>query len=178
MGRAINYEQARQELEAGFELAEQDFEDKTTMAAPKRVENAVNALFASKIQVFREALIGCCLAQIIDQAIEIRLPYMNQADNAYNGRTLDEKVVNPFLHEREAPSSKGPFLSTFRRNIRFVPSTVRGLRDKEAFRAMLRLIDELRERDEEGARELLRYLLYFFVDLRDVPSSRFRGLTG
>ena len=99
--------------------------------------------------------------------INIRLPYMNQSDNAYNGRTLDETVVNPFLYEREIPSSKGPFLSALRRNISFVPETAKGLRDKEAFGAMLSAIDDLTDGDDSDTQALFRRLLFEFVALRD-----------
>jgi len=48
-------------------------------------------------------LIGCALARLHDDEIDITKPYMNQGDDAFNGRTLDERVVNPFLQENEIP---------------------------------------------------------------------------
>jgi hypothetical protein len=167
MGRTIDYEVAREELTAAFELAEEDFREGRRVDVPEVVKTATAVLFDSNTQAFREAAIGCCLARIIDPHVDIRLPYMNQGDDAYNGRTLDENVVNPFLKEREIPSSKGPFLSVFRRNIGFVPETAKGLRDRDAFGAMLAVIDALLATDQNGVRTYLRYLLTAFVDLRD-----------
>jgi hypothetical protein len=76
---------------------------------------------------------------------------VNQGDDAYNGRTLDEKVVNPFLHERRIPSSKGPFLAAFRRSVRFDESTREGLRDKESYGSLLSLIKLLKKAPDEKA---------------------------
>lgn len=167
MGRQIDYDAARNELISAFDLAEEDFREKRRVDVPEVIQTATSVLVDSKTQAFREALIGCCLARIIDPQIDIRLPYMNQGDDAYNGRTLDENVVNPFLHEREIPSSKNPFLSALRRNISFVPETAKGLRDREAFGAMLAFIDGLLAAEAADARAYLRYLLTAFVELRD-----------
>lgn len=167
MGRTIDYDKAREALAANFDLAERDFREGDPIAVSERAQTAFKTLFESKTQAFREAIVGCCLARILDSKIDIRLPYMNQGDNAYNGRTLDETVVNPFLFEREVPSSKNPFLSALRRNISFVPDTAKGLRDKEAFSAMLYLIEELKEGDDDNAQALFRRLLFEFISLRD-----------
>lgn len=97
MGRPIDYDQARQELENQFRLAENDFISQSPVNVPDDVASATNCFFESGTQSFREVLVGCCLARIVDPEIDIRLPYVNQGDRAYNGRTLDERVVNPFL---------------------------------------------------------------------------------
>ena len=167
MGRAIDYEKAREILATTFDIAEREFREGKPVTVSASAEVALKSLFQSKTQAFREALIGCCLARMLDPQIDIRLPYMNQSDNAYNGRTLDETVVNPFLYEREIPSSKGPFLSALRRNISFVPETAKGLRDKEAFGAMLSAIDDLTDGDDSDTQALFRRLLLEFVALRD-----------
>jgi hypothetical protein len=103
----------------------------------------------------------------VDPTRNLRKPYANQGDDAYNGRTLDERVVNPFLHEHTVPSSRAPFLSAFRRNIQFVPETARGLRDREGYTAFLGVIEALSGADEGTARTILRHLLYRFIELRD-----------
>ena len=54
-----------------------------------------------------------------------------------------------------------------RRNISFVPETAKGVRDKNAFQAMLEYIDELGTADAETAVTYLRNLLFSFLVLRD-----------
>jgi hypothetical protein len=167
MGRRIDPERARRTLEAAFA----DAVGRSASGEPARlsetVERALDLLFASRTQAFREALVGCCLARILDPEIDIRLPYADQADNAYSGRSLDENVVNPFLQRQQVPCSRGPFLSALRRNVRFEPETARGLRDRAAFEAMLVLIGELRKAEAGQAHALLVRLLERFVALRD-----------
>ena len=98
------------------------------------------------------------------------LAYVNQGENAYNGRTLDETVVNPFLQSAEIPASRGPFLSVFRRSVAFVPETRAGLRDKLAFDAMLAFIDTLASADPDLARAALTHLLTGLLHLRDASN--------
>lgn len=167
MARQIDYDAARVILQEQFDLAEVDFRENQRVDVPELVATSVKVLFDSKTQAYREALVGCCLARLIDPKIEITKPYVNQGDDAYNGRTLDEKVVNPFLHEREVPSSKNPFLSALRRNISFTPETAKGLRDKQAFEGMLAFIDALKAAEDAEATAYLRYLLGAFVSLRN-----------
>jgi hypothetical protein len=177
---AVDYDFAAQTLAEAFAEAEEDYRKGQVQKVPGRVLNASEALFKSRTQAFREALIGCCLARIADQAIDITKPYVGQGRDAYNGRTLDEDVVNPLLQEKEVPCSKGPYLSAFRRNVSFVPETAKGLRDKVAFQAMLDFIDLLREADADTAREYLVHLLWHFVELRNkskIPLSRVNRLS-
>jgi len=127
------------------------------------------------MQSFREALLGCGLAKLLDPSIDIRRPYVEQGPNAFSGRGLDERVVNPFLHEHQIPCSKGPYLATFRRKVEFTPETGKGRRDKRGYQAMLAYIAALEEADQRDARLLVVYLLYRFVLLRehaDVAVSR------
>lgn len=126
-----------------------------------------DAVFRSSTQAFREVFLGCILARLSDPKIDVTKPYVNQGDHAYNGRTLDEKVVNPFLHERRIPSSKGPFLSAFRRSVRFVKATRGGLRDKQGYDSLLSLIEMLNSvSDRRTNLDTLRYTLFSFMDLR------------
>ena len=166
MGRQLDYDYCREVLDEVFEEALEDSKKDQIVKVPKIVESAGEILFESKTQAFREALVGCALALLNDDEIDITKPYMNQGDDAFNGRTLDEKVVNPFLQEKEIPCSKGPFLSALRRNISFTPETEKGLRDKEAFGAMLSFIAELQAADRDKTRSYLLYLLSKFIDLR------------
>src|SRR5690606_26294262 len=167
MARQIDYDRARDLLEAQFSLAEEDFRDGISIGVPQDLESSVQTLFTSKTQAYREALVGCCLARLLDDQIDITKPYVNQGDHAYNERTLDERVVNPFLHEHEIPCSKSPFLSALRRNVDFTPDTAKGLRDKVAFEAMLSFIAALKAASDAEALAYLRFLLGAFVRLRD-----------
>jgi len=68
-----------------------------------------------------------------------------------SGRSLDEGVVNPFLRSKGIPCTRGPYLSVFRRQVRFDPSTRPKMRDT----------------GREALLALLDYVLYRFVILRE-----------
>lgn len=140
-----------------------------------------DAIFATNINSYREALLGCTLAKIQNRNVNIRLPYVNQGPNAFNGRTLDEKVVNPFFQQHRIPSSGGPYLAMFRRDFRFDISKREGQRNKTLFDAFLILIDTLESLNEESdLRAFLIYLLYKFAKLReaaDVPLARLQRMS-
>ena len=167
MGRSINYAEVAEMLAAAFKVAEHNFLNNDFPRVNDEVAACCQILFQSNTQAFREALVGCCLARLHDREIDVALPYMNQGELAYNGRTLDERVVNPFFREKEIPCSKGPFLSVFRRNVRFAPETGDGVRDKNAFRAMLRFLEVLRGQGELEAEQSLQYLLCKFIEHRE-----------
>lgn len=145
------------------------------------LEQSFQIIFATTVQAYRETLLGCALARLQDRAINIRLPYVNQGPGAYNGRTLDERVVNPFLQQHRIPSSRGPYLSTFRRSVRFDASTRQGLRDKTGYDAFLELITALEGMTEDAdLRAFTSYLLYKFAKLREaaeVPLSRLQRIS-
>jgi hypothetical protein len=138
-------------------------------------------LFATNIQSYREGLLGLVLARLQSRAINVRLPYAQQGDNAFNGRTLDETVVNPFFQEHRIPSSRGPYLAMFRRDFRFEPAQRGGQRNKVVFDAFLVLITALEQiDDEEAISGFATYLLYRFAKLReaaDVPLSRLQRIS-
>lgn len=167
MGRWVDQEVARRLLADTFVEAEADYAARKPVKVPASIVRATERLFASKTQAYREALIGCILAKIIDPEIDITLPYAKQGDDAFNGRDLDEQVVNPFLVDRHVPSSKGPYLNVFRRSVRFDEATAEGVRDRDGYRAMLEYIEGLIDGNEDNARRYLRYLLYAFAELRD-----------
>jgi len=102
-GPSVDLQACRNILVKVFEEALKDSKKDEIVKVPKIVESAGKILFESKTQAFREALIGCALARLHDDEIDITKPYMNQGDDAFNGRTLDERVVNPFLQENEIP---------------------------------------------------------------------------
>ncbi len=132
------------------------------------VETPMGVIFDSKTNAYRETLLGCALAHLQDREINIRLPYVNQGPNAFNGRTLDEQVVNPFLQRNRIPCSKGPYLAKFRRSVSFDNSTRAGSRDKKGYDAFLKLIAFLEgTADEAEIRSFISYLLFRFAKLRE-----------
>lgn len=170
MPRPIDYAAAADLLETGFAAAEATFALGTIPAVTPDMVAAVDQLMRSGTQAYREVLVGCCLARCLDPQIDVHLPYANQGDRAYNGRSLDEAVVNPFMQAHEIPASRGPFLSVFRRSVTFAPVTRAGLRDKAGFDALLWFIDALAVGDPASAKDYLYYLLFAFVRLRDAAN--------
>jgi hypothetical protein len=152
----IDYEAARELLERAFVASEEDLLRQTVPQIPEELSGPFAAIFSSTTQAYRECLAGCTIARIQDKGIQIRLPYTKQGPRAYNGRTLDEKVVNPFLQARRIPCSRGPFLSVFRRSIQFDEATARGVRDVVGFRAFLELVTYLEQTADDQA--LARFL--------------------
>lgn len=164
----LDYDLARQRLSELFAQAEQDFVARESPHVADAVAAATQLLFVSATQSYRETLLGLGLARLLNRSIDIRKPYIKLGSRAFSGRTLDEQVINPFLHDRMIPCSKGPYLATFRRSVTFVPETSQGLRDVVAYQAFLDLIGEFESVDaDESIAQLLRFLLYHFVALRD-----------
>lgn len=173
----IDYESARQLLTDVFEAAEADFHRRTPPVVPRNIQTAAEILFSSRTQSYREALLGCAIARRLNPAINLRHPYMNHGDDAFNGRTLDEQVVNPFLQDRLVPASRGPYLATFRRSVKFIPETRSGLRDQAGYDAFLTVVDALESAQEASEKSnLLRYVLYHFVALRDEATIVLLGI--
>jgi hypothetical protein len=167
MGHSLDYDEARKELIVNLRKVEDNLFSNNAIGTNEVTEKDFETLFASNTQAFREVLVGCCLARILDSEVDVRLIYVNQGERSFNGRTLDEKVVNPFFKEHEIPSSKGPYLAVFRRSVDLVPDTAKGMRDKSGFFAMLRVLEVLGRSSREEAREILRRLLAEFVRLRN-----------
>ena len=170
MGRPLDRELARKTLEQEYDSAENAFRERIKIKVPKTIAEATALLFSSKTQAYREALIGCAIARILDPEIDIRLPYMKQGENSFHGRDLDEKVVNPFLRDHAIPCSTGPYLSSIRRNVSFIPETL-GQKDREAYEMMLAFISELRA-NRRNSRLYLRYLLHSFIQLREASDIK------
>lgn len=170
MAHVIDYDAARATLTTAFATAEADFASGSGPPVPDNLARATERLMASPTQAYREVLLGCCVARILNAAVDVRLPYVNQGDAAYNGRTLDEAVVNPFLQSHEIPASRGPFLSVFRRSVSFTPEIRNGLRDKAGYDAMLIVIGLLAQPGDESARTCLSALLGGFLRLRDASN--------
>lgn len=177
----VDYDAARVLLEESFTEAERHLLENRIPPISPNLEQQLLAIFASNTQAYREVLVGCVIAHIQDRATNIRLPYVNQGENAFNGRTLDERVVNPFLQEHRIPSSRGPYLSTFRRSVRFETATREGLRDRAGYDAFLHLISYIENTEEQEALLVfLCYLLFKFAQLREeatVPLSRIQRIS-
>lgn len=177
---AIDYDRAAAYLQELFPLAESILESGAVPPVSPLAAKSADILFASSVQSYREVLLGCGLARMLDSSINIRHPYVSHSEDAFNGRTLDERVVNPFFQDRLIPSSKGPYLAIFRRSVKLVPGTMEGLRDKIGYQALLDYLAELEAADEPAVKSLVVYLLYRFAALRDsavIPLSRISRLS-
>ena len=164
----IDQDIAQDLLEQSFRTVEDGLHAQMDFRPSAELERHLDALFRSKTQAFREVLLGCLIARLLNKSIDIRLPYVNQGSTAYNARDLDEAVINPFLKLKQIPSSKGPFLSVFRRGIKFDLSTRAGLRDKRGYDSFLALINIIAsERNDEVLLNLLTSTLAKFIALRE-----------
>lgn len=177
---SIDYNEALNLLKDLFSEAEKYSQSDKTPPVKPNIINSANILFLSPTQSYREVLLGCGLAKLLDRSINIRNPYINQGDNAFNGRTLDERVINPFLQDRLIPSSKGPYLASFRRSVKFIPETAKGLRDKEGYASLLDIISALEAGSPDVVKLLVVYILYRFIQLRNasnIPLSQISRLS-
>jgi hypothetical protein len=167
----IDYENAREYLESRFSEIEQSYAQGDTPTVPTQIVAASGVVFSSNTQAYREVMLGCLLVRVASPGANIRQPYLEQGDKAFSGRTLDEKVVNPFLQGAQIPSSKGPYLSVFRRSVRFDESTRPGLRDKEAYDAFIAILNYIEaQTDTSRIVQLLNYVLYQFLLLREASN--------
>ncbi len=177
----IDYDEARTLLEDTFPQVEVILLAKSKPTVDKDLKQPFNTIFKAVVQAYREALLGCVIARIQDKSINVRLPYVKLGKDAYNGRTLDEKVVNPFLHDKQIPCSKGPFLSLFRRSVKFDEETRKGVRDEVGYDAFLHLVLYIEEtEDDDELLQFLTYLLFKFAELREsatVPLSKVQRMS-
>ena len=126
---------------------------------------------------------GCFLVKLNDWTVDVRKPYVSQGDDAFNGRTLDERVVNPILQQRRIPSSRGPFLSVFRRSVEFTAATREGVRDKSGYDAFLQVISFIETTPDDNLESLTNAtyaVVYRFVELREasnVPLTRIQRMS-
>jgi hypothetical protein len=163
-------------LNEGFSIAESHILNGTHPQIDESLIEHFNKIFSSNTQAYREVLLGCVVVRILEKSVDIHLPYVSHGSKAFNARDLDEKVINPFLQSKRIPSSRGPYLSAFRRQVKFEPSTRDGLRDKSGYDSLLTLINYLANLDDEGKLlALLQYLLFRFAQLREasiIPLTR------
>lgn len=163
----INYSEVRDLLNSMYEAASANTSELANTILEEH-HQSFDTVFNSKTQSYREVLLGCALIHCADQSVNIRHPYMNQGPDAFNGRTLDEQVVNPFLVFQQIPCSKGPYLATFRRNVKLDESTKGGLRDKIGYEAMLQIIELIENSaDVETSKAIVIAILKCFIALRE-----------
>lgn len=169
MARPIKAAEARTLLEEVFPLAESDYRDGAESDLPAPVVAAVDCLFASQTQAYRLALLGCAVARILDPKIDIRSPSTKSGDNAFSGRSLDEKAIMPFLRAKAIPiPSASPYLSSLRGGAQFVAEgQPRIQRDQPAFDSVVVVVDYLRTLNHDSAKSCLRYLLRRFIAHRE-----------
>lgn len=183
MAIAIDYDSASELLNALFDAAEADLLTQESRPQVPEIDTELNIVFSSGTQAYREALLGCFLAKLNDPATNVRKPYVSQGDDAFNGRTLDERVVNPTLQQRRVPSSRGPFLSVFRRSVEFTEATRDGVRDKvgyDAFLQAISFVESATDDDREALIQATYTVVYRFLELREasnVPLTRIQRMS-
>lgn len=74
----FDYDAARKLLADTFAQAEADLLEGSPPAVLQGIAAACNQVFRSSTQAFREVLLGCTVARIIDKSIDIRRPYVEQ----------------------------------------------------------------------------------------------------
>ena len=177
MAITIDYDSASETLNALFDAAEADLLSQEPCPEIPEIDAALNIVFSSRTQAFREALLGCILAKLNDRAVDVRKPYVSQGEAAFNGRTLDERVVNPILQQRRIPSSRGPFLSVFRRSVEFSAATRDGVRDKSGYDAFLQILSSVEtapggdtEVKTDHLTQAAYATVYKFIELREASN--------
>jgi hypothetical protein len=158
---------ARKLLEDTLATVETECMQSIAPKAQDKIVEAYERVFGSRTQAYREVLLGCIIARLVNPAVDVRFPYVDLDKNAYSGRTLDERVINPFLREHRIPCSKGPFLAVFRRKVTFQAATRDGLSDKDGYDAMLTILEAVAPGSRKLLMGLLRYHLWAFLKLRD-----------
>ncbi len=164
------------EVEAGI-LRGQPFES----AVEAQLDSDLGSLFKARSQSYREALLGCAIARLQDQSIDVRHPYVGQGPNSISLRMFDQDVVNPFLKDAHIPSSKGPYLAMFRRGWNFTRQYKAAVQEKNAHAAFLNCMDYLESLSTpKELRLFVRELIHRFWKLREdaaVPIVQIRRLS-
>ncbi|CAK0740261.1 Restriction endonuclease, SacI family [uncultured Gammaproteobacteria bacterium] len=177
--RPLDYGRAAAVMAETFQELETGLANGTDSKLESDLSAALDDLFRSATRSYRETVLGCVVARMVDPTIDVRHPYIDQGEHAFSGRQLDEKVINPFFQERRIPCSRGPYLATFRRGVSFIPG-LPGQRDNRGYAAFLAVIDRLEVAEFDQALAILRLLLHRFLILRDqsnIPLSRIARLS-
>lgn len=109
----IDDQQAAQQLEQMFKSAEGLYLQQCIPDVNPSLIPIANDLFKSPTKSYREALLGCGLAKLLNPAINIRHPYMNHGDDAFNGRTMDEAATAQGLRDKKGYQAFLSYLEAF-----------------------------------------------------------------
>jgi SacI restriction endonuclease len=163
----IDYEQAQRELDQAGREAARLFEEGARPGVEQLFSEAAERVFSSKTASWREVLLGCVLARTVNASVNVRKPYVDPDDSlSFSGRTLDERVVNPYLVAQQIPATKGPYLATVRRSVPLTTETKRGVKDETAYEALMEALSAVERASADECRQLLRHLMWSFFDLR------------
>ena len=177
MPHKVNTEEALELLRESFKLAEDEHRENAAVELPIAIVEATLLLFTSKTQAYREALVSCAIARIINQKIDIRLPAVAYGDDAFSGRSIAEGAVTPFLRDRAIPISAAPYLSALRGGAKFMKGGApRIQRDKKGFDSLVEIVDYLRVLDVGNTKKYLQYLLRQFIELRESANINLKKL--
>ncbi len=177
---SIDFQRAKEVLTGLFKQAEESFQARAPFIKNPKIIKATEIVFLSKTQSYREVLLGCALARYLNREINIRHPYVSQGADSFNGRSLDEEVINPFLQDKLIPSSKGAYLAVFRRNVKLDESITKGLKHKAGYEAMLEIITILEESSSPEVENIIIHLLFKFIELREaavIPVAKISRLS-
>jgi SacI restriction endonuclease len=164
-------------LEVAFARAEDDYRENKLPTLGADAVAQIERLFESDTQAYREALIGCAVARIVDDKIDVRLPATEHGENAFSGRSLADNVVTPFMQGKVIPVSRSPYLSSLRGGARFVDGGApRIQRDRAGFAALVEAVDFLRQLSQADAQTYLSYLLQRFIVLRDSANIKLNSI--
>ena len=171
----VDYQEAKNILFALYQQVTENINADVHRTLTNNSE-ALDTIFNSKTQSYREVLLGCALIHLLNPDVNKRLPYINHGEGSFNGRSLDEYAVNPFLQEQLFPCSKGPYLAAFRRSVKLIPETADGLRDKAGYAAMMDLLSVIEKcKTKIETETFIMCLLQRFIILRNesrIPLAR------
>lgn len=74
----IDYEKAQELLLEEFSEVESETLSGSRPQVSNKLSEAFDTLFQSKTQAYREVLLGCLIAGILNKSIDITLPYTKQ----------------------------------------------------------------------------------------------------
>ncbi len=132
-------------LSHAYELAEQKLAHSfiNDEEIKKRVENITNSSNKSGARVAMTSM----LAKLHKPEIDVRKPYTEiDGDNAFSGRSYDERYISPFNHKYELGlNSTSGFLTPAFRNINYPLTTNLQMegRPKQMYQDLLNLLDDV-----------------------------------
>ena len=88
----IDLSTVRNVLEKTFADVECDYIEGRAARIPHDLEKSYDLLFKSKTQAYREVLLGCILARMVNRKVDVSLPYVQQGELAYSGRAIALKI--------------------------------------------------------------------------------------